>query len=103
MTDNEIELARGIIAQARWKQTSSPQYRDCPHSYIIAHRCGPEWKQLADLITMYGEYRMWRKYRFKYLFLDGEIFWVDFPALNRAPEASLDNGGWPRKATLFAI
>ena len=83
-----------------WREASSPQYRDCPHSYIISawdgeRYCRPQWDELARLIELHGVPRIWRGQWYKYLHVDGMIYWIDPPALNRAREENLDNEGYP--------
>ncbi|MCX5794233.1 MAG: hypothetical protein NTY77_01900 [Elusimicrobia bacterium] len=90
MKKDELKKARRIIKTAPWKVASSARYRTSPHSYIIAHKSGPGWGWFADLIKAWGRRRTWHGHAYKYLIIDGEAFWVDFPALNRAAEDTLD-------------
>jgi len=87
---------RLIIKEAKWKKASSPRYKTAPHSYIIAHNCGPEWKWFYEQIRNHGTYRTWHGHRYKYLILDRYCYWVDWPALNRAKADTLDP--LPKKA-----
>lgn len=53
-------------------------------------KCYKEFKFLSDAIAKYGEYRSWlrrrdrRRFRYKYLILDGRCYWLMWPILNRA-------------------
>jgi hypothetical protein len=92
---------REIIRTEPWKPASSPQYKDAPHSYLIAYNYPvPEtgvsrWKFFADAIAQCGEYRTWKhRFRYKYLIIDGYCYWTDFPALNRAKADTLDPKNW---------
>ena len=90
ITMDEVTELRSIIAAAPWKSSTSPEYKDAPHSYIIKHTAGPGWERLADLIKHCGVYRTWRGNRMKYLILDGKCYWVMWPVLNRAEASTLD-------------
>lgn len=94
-----LEKLRTLIKKAPWKTASSPAYRNAPHSYIIAfwypepHRNFENktpWKWFSDLIRVHGEYKTWKGHKYKYLTVGREVFWVDFPALNRASADTLD-------------
>lgn len=87
--DRKRDLQK-IIREVTWKTASSARYKDAPHAYIICFRSGPEWKVFADAIRDCGEYRTWHGYRYKYLQIDSFVYWVDFPALNRAKADTLD-------------
>jgi hypothetical protein len=87
---------RRIIRDAEWKSSTSEEYKLAPHQYIVAMKCGPEWKFLSDSIRDYGEYRSWlrrrdrRVFRYKYLIVDDYCYWTMFPVLNRAKKNTLD-------------
>jgi hypothetical protein len=87
---------RKIIRTAACKTATAPEYRLDPHQYIIAQKCGPEWKVLADAIKTYGEWRTWlrrsdrRRFRYKYLILDSYCYWLMSPVLNRAKANTVD-------------
>jgi hypothetical protein len=87
--DVRAEL-RKVIREASWTKASSAAYKNSPHHYIIAMRCGPEWRWFYGIIRDYGVYRTWHGHKYKYLVLDRKCYWVDFPALNRADVDTLD-------------
>jgi hypothetical protein len=35
-------------------------------------------------------YRTWRGHKYKYLVLDGQAFWLDWPCVNKADVNTLD-------------
>ncbi len=90
MDRESLARARKIIREAPWKVASSAAYRSSPHSYIIAMRSGPEWREFAGFIKTFGTYRTWHGHKYKYLIIDSNAFWIDFPALNKAPADTLD-------------
>jgi hypothetical protein len=95
ITDNELKVLRDVISVAKWTPTTSANYKDCPHSYIIKFKTGPEWDYFANLIKVCGEMRTWiapwgQKCRYRYLIIDGMAYWVDWPALNRAAASTLE-------------
>jgi hypothetical protein len=96
-----LKSIRAIIRAAKWKHSTSAEYRTAPHSYLIAQRCGPEFKVLADAVRAHGVYRTWRGNRTKYLILDGKCYWVMWPVLNRADAGTLDPlpKGWDHVPT----
>lgn len=82
----------------QWKRTSAPQYRNCPHEYVVREWCADpkQWDAFARLVDRHGERRVWRKIdRWKYLFLDGFIYWICEDVLNRTGEQALCNEGYP--------
>lgn len=87
---------RDIIKSEPWKAASSARYADAPHTYLICFwypkpATGVSlWKEFADAIKECGEYKTWKGYRYKYLQIDSYVYWVDFPALNRAKAETLD-------------
>ena len=85
-----LRKIRTTIRTATWKQASSPQYRDAPHSYLIWFGHTTVWKWFAAKIRKHGTYRTWRGHKYKYLLLDGDAFWIDWPALNKARADTLD-------------
>jgi hypothetical protein len=94
-----LKKLRALIRKSPWRTASSPRYRNAPHCYIIAFWFPDKdpafddktpWKWVADLIREYGASRTWRGHRYKYLFVDDECLWVDWPALNRAKASTLD-------------
>jgi hypothetical protein len=90
ITPDEVAEVRSIVAAAKWKFSTSEEYKDAPHSYIIKQSSGPEWDRLAFLIKHTGVYRTWRGNRMKYLVLDGKCYWIMWPVLNRAEASTLD-------------
>lgn len=96
---------RKIIVEANWETARSLRYATAPHQYIICFRSGPEWKVFADAIRTHGVYRTWKGHRYKYLILDRKCYWVDFPALNRADDSTLDPlpAGWDHVPTKTEI
>jgi len=84
---------RAIIRDANWKSSTSDEYKDAPHSYIIyfkdskAHH--PGWKFFAECIRLHGTMRKWRKSQFKYLIVDSYAYWVCWPAVNRVKADTL--------------
>jgi hypothetical protein len=95
-----LKKLRALIKKSPWRTASSPQYRNAPHSYIIAfwytdndknYENKTAWKWFADVVSTYGEYRTWRGHKYKYLIVDRKCYWVDFPALNRAALDTLDH------------
>jgi hypothetical protein len=90
------DRVRKIVKQAAWKAATAPEYALAPHHYIVAMKSGPEWGYLAKAIRKYGEVRSWlrrrdrKRFRYKYLVLDGYCFWVMWPVLNRARATTLD-------------
>jgi hypothetical protein len=94
-----LKKLRSLIRKSPWRTASSPRYRDARHSYLIAFWFPDkdpafddktQWKWFADLIRERGEYKSWRGRKYKYLTVGKEVFWVDFPALNRAKADTLD-------------
>ncbi len=85
-----LEKLRTLIKKSPWKAASSPQYKNAKHSYLIFFWAKRPWKFFAHKVRKFGVYRAWRGHKFKYLLLDGECFWVDWPALNRAKQSTLD-------------
>jgi len=81
---------RAIIRGSNWKTAASAKYRTCPHSYLIFFDSKTKWLWFSKQIKRFGTYHHWRGHRYKYLLLDGECFWVDWPALNRAKVDTLD-------------
>jgi hypothetical protein len=105
---NEITAARIselLSLQLPWRKTTSAQYKDCPHEYIIRERCDDvsAWDEFAALVKTYGTMRTWRNHCFRYLTFDGMIYWIDRPVLNRSLECSLKNAGWPSKPSQARI
>src|SRR5262249_21288161 len=96
---NEInQRARGLLAKKLpWKKVKSEEYRDVAHEYISRSQCEAEWDQLAAVIKKYGEYREWRKKRYKYFSWDGYVYWAMWPVINRSYEEALNNNGFPNK------
>jgi hypothetical protein len=90
MTAATRKRLRAIIRRARWKKATSAEFKNAPHSYIIAMKSGPEWRYFANAIRKHGVYRSWHRKRFKYLVIDGYCYWTCFPALNRARSDTLD-------------
>jgi hypothetical protein len=88
-----------------WRKTTSAQYKDCPHEYIIREWCNDVsvWDEFATLVKNHGTMRTWRNHRFRYLTFEGMIYWIDEPVLNRSLECSLENGGWPTKSSQARI
>ena len=100
LTKEEVEKkARELLGSfPGWQRTRAPQYRNCPHEYVVRKWChNPErWDEFAGLVKQYAERKVWRKIdRWKYLFLDGFIYWICEDVLNRTGEHALCNGGWP--------
>jgi hypothetical protein len=95
LTSEELHVLREVISVAPWKNTTSEEYKDCPHSYIEKRRCGLEWDYFADLIRTCGEMRTWKApwgkvYRLRYLIIDDLAYWAMWPILNRAPASTLE-------------
>jgi hypothetical protein len=93
MTEEQKQECREVLRpDLPWKPASSARYKNAPHSYIIYHwkDLAETWKRGSDLIKKYGETRAWHGHKYKYLVFDGMVYWVDWPALNRAEEATLD-------------
>ncbi len=85
------ERLRVLVREFSWKKASSPRYRNSPHRYVIFFESNKtKWKWFAGQIRRFGEYRTWRGQRYKYLLLDGECLWIDWPALNKAKADTLD-------------
>jgi hypothetical protein len=96
MTRRYRTKLRRTIQDVEWKSSSSEEYKLDPHQYIVAMKCYKEYKFLSDAIAKYGEYRRWvrrrdgRRFRFKYLILDGRCYWLMWPVLNRAKANTLE-------------
>ena len=109
LPNQQRDEAREILSRdLPWQKARSSRYRTCPHEYIISDwtgskDCRQAWQKLALIIEACGEYRTWRYHRIKFLSLDGLIYWLDPPALNRTGEHALDNGGFPDREALNAI
>jgi hypothetical protein len=88
--DRTVAKLRRVIKKSVWKVASSARYRDAPHSYLIFFGHATVWKWFASRIRRHGTYRTWRGHKYKYLLLDGECFWTDWPALNKAKANTLD-------------
>jgi hypothetical protein len=86
-----LEKLRTLIRASPWKTASSPRYKNSPHSYIIFFNGKRAWKFFAHKIRKFGAYRTWKGHRYKYLLVDDECFWIDWPALNRAKADTLDH------------
>jgi hypothetical protein len=88
ITDAELAEVRDIISRVQWTHSTSPEYKDAPHSYVIKFRplgiTEREWCRLEYLTKHTGVVRSWRKYRFKYLIVDDYCYWVIWPVFNRA-------------------
>ena len=82
---------RSLIRKSPWRYASSARFKDAAHSYIIYFWKPASWKWFASIIRRHGVYRSWRGCRYKYLLLDGDCFWIDWPALNRAKADTLDS------------
>jgi hypothetical protein len=93
LTPKETKQLRSIITKAQWKRSTSEEYRDAPHEYIVWFQprgcTQKEWKRFAELIRECGEYREWRGSRFKYLLLGNWAYWTMWPVLNRAKRSTL--------------
>jgi hypothetical protein len=88
--DKTLTKLRRTIKESPWKTATSPRYKNAPHSYIIWFNGVTTWRWFAGRIRKHGQYRTWRGHKYKYLLLDGEAFWLDWPALNRAKANTLD-------------
>jgi hypothetical protein len=88
--DRTLTKLRAVIKESPWKTATSARYKDAPHSYIIFFNGKTVWKWFAGRIRKHGVYRTWKGYKYKYLLVDGEAFWLDWPALNKAAADTLD-------------
>lgn len=92
LTADRKQRLRAIIRDAEWRTATSPEYKDAPHAYIRYFDTRRAWKTLDRAIAECGEYRTWKKrYRYKYLILDGYAYWTIWPVLNRAKADTLDS------------
>lgn len=92
LSKSQILRLRKFIRKTKWKQASSPRYADAPHAYVVFFDCAAPatWKWFAAQIRKHGVWRTWRAHRYRYLLLDGEAFWIDWPCLNCARTSTLD-------------
>jgi hypothetical protein len=90
MPADVAERIREVLRGGGWEHARSARYADAPHRYLIFYRCDREaFEFLKTQTRQYGEWRTWRGSRFFYLFIDDEILWLDWPALNRAAASTL--------------
>lgn len=94
---SELEEVRAFIRDSTWEHARSERYKKTPHRYIIKFRANigvESWQRFSDLIRDCGRYRNWTRdgktYRYRYLIVDGDCYWTDWPALNRADAKTLD-------------
>jgi hypothetical protein len=94
LTRDELKEVRDIIAKAQWRHSTSEEYREAPHSYIVQDQpkgfTKREWTRFSKLISDCGEPRHWKGRRYIYLILDGFAYWTMWPILNRAKTNTLD-------------
>lgn len=90
LTVERRQKVRQCVARAKWKRSTSEEYKDAPHSYIRFFDVPKLWKFLADTIRDCGEFRTWKRQRYKYLILDGYCYWSMWPIVNRAKAETLN-------------
>jgi hypothetical protein len=93
------------VEALEWRKASMPFYWSCPHEYIVRKKScrTKDYDFIEKLIAKHGKKAQWRKRRNTFLFLDGLIYWVDEPVINRTDERSLLNGGYPPRNVLAQI
>ena len=84
LTPKETKQLRSIIRKAQWKRSTSEEYRDAPHQYIVlvpSARLQSRASGVASwqLIRQCGEYRQWRGSRWKYLLIGRWAYWSISP------------------------
>jgi hypothetical protein len=65
--------------------------------------CKKDYDFIEKLIAKHGKQAQWRKHRYTFLLVDGLVYWVDEPVINRTDKRSLMNGGYPAPDVLAQI
>lgn len=92
---DQQRVQRWVESAPFWKDTSAPEYDSCPHQYINflwprPRRCKTAWKAIHDAIGRFGQMKTWRGARYRYLRVNGWVYWSMFPVLNRADASRPD-------------
>ena len=85
-----IKKLRAIISGSNWRTATSAKYKTCPHSYLNFFDSKTKWLWFSRQIKRFGTYKIWKGHKYKYLTVGDEVFWTDWPALNRAKADTLD-------------
>jgi len=85
-----LKKLRTLIRTCSWKNATSDRYKNSPHSYLIFFDNKTKWLWFSKQIKRFGTYRTWKGHKYKYLAVGDEVFWTDWPALNRAKADTLD-------------
>src|SRR5262245_63512434 len=97
MTRRQKSRVVALSRRLKWKKASSPIYKSAPHEYCSISNRRKDFIRLALMIKKFGEYKRWRKYRFKFLTCGRFVFWWMQSVINRSYVESLDHGGYPSR------
>ncbi|SRR6266481_3295329 len=92
------------LAKAQPWRKAGPAYKDAPHEYVWWQNSKlSDFRALKKIIQQHGTMGTWRQSRYRFLNVDGLVYWEMYSVVNRSLACSLDRGGYPGPAARVKI